>query len=180
MAKIVRAVAGILQHGDRVFMASRPLGKVHALSWEFPGGKLENVETASEALVRELKEEIGVEAEVEDCSFLTFITQSYDHADVELYVMRVTKWRGEPSAREGAENANGVFEIGTEYLVPSTGYCRCDPLLSGQTQPRSSSPRLSVSAAKTQLRPLHRDSAPYSGINCTSSNLGEPRCPMSL
>ena len=53
--------------------------------------------------MRELKEEIGVEAEVEDCSFLTFITQSYDHADVELYVMRVTKWRGEPSAREGQE-----------------------------------------------------------------------------
>jgi 8-oxo-dGTP diphosphatase len=103
MAKIVRAVAGILQQGDCVFMASRPIGKVHALSWEFPGGKLEHTETAAEALVRELKEEIGVDAKLADCSFLTFITQSYAHADVELYVMRVTQWQGEPVAKEGQE-----------------------------------------------------------------------------
>lgn len=103
MAKIIRAVAGILKKNNQVFMASRPLGKVHALSWEFPGGKLEAGEGAIDALIRELKEEIGVEVQAADCVPLTFITQSYDHGDVELDVVCVTKWSGEPIAKEGQD-----------------------------------------------------------------------------
>lgn len=103
MAKIIRAVAGVLQNGPLVFMASRPADKVHPLSWEFPGGKLEHGETAAQALVRELKEEIGIEALVDKCTHLTFITQSYAHGDVELYVLRVTDWIGEPRSLEGQE-----------------------------------------------------------------------------
>lgn len=103
MAKIIRAVAGILQIGPKVFMASRPLGKTHALSWEFPGGKLEYGETPPEALVRELYEEIGVKASVDDCVPFTFINQSYAHGDVELEVLKVSRWQGDPTPCEGQE-----------------------------------------------------------------------------
>src|SRR6185437_1885078 len=101
--RVIRAVAGILQNGSHVFMSSRPIGKVHALSWEFPGGKLETDETAAEALVRELKEEIGIEVSVKNCVPLTFIAQSYAHGDVELHVLKVTSWTGEPCSLEGQE-----------------------------------------------------------------------------
>lgn len=100
---VIRAVAGILQNGSLVLMSSRPMGKVHALNWEFPGGKLEANETAAEALVRELKEEIGVDIAVHDCVPVTSINQSYDHGDVELQVLKVINWAGEPCALEGQE-----------------------------------------------------------------------------
>ncbi|HLX53331.1 MAG TPA: (deoxy)nucleoside triphosphate pyrophosphohydrolase [Aquella sp.] len=102
-SRVIRAVAGILQNGSHVFMSSRPIGKVHALSWEFPGGKLEAGETAAEALIRELKEEIGIEVQVSNCVPFTFIEQSYEHGDVELHVLKVTSWTGEPCSLEGQE-----------------------------------------------------------------------------
>lgn len=98
---IIRAVAGVLKQNNQVLMASRPLGKIHAGSWEFPGGKLEPGETAITAMVRELNEEIGVIANPTTCEHLTFITQDYPHGRVELDVVVVHEWQGTPEAIEG-------------------------------------------------------------------------------
>lgn len=103
MSKSIKAVAGILIESGRVFMASRPLGKACAGSWEFPGGKLEYNETADVALVRELREEIGIITTSNDCEHLTKIYQSYAHGDVELDVLLVKKWNGTPQALEGQD-----------------------------------------------------------------------------
>ena len=119
MAKIIKAVAGILIKDDHVFMATRPMGKVHAGSWEFPGGKIEPGESASQALVRELKEEIGITASIEDCHPLTFICQSYDHGDVELDVLMVKTWQGQITALEGQ----------TMHWQDITRPCEQEPLL---------------------------------------------------
>jgi 8-oxo-dGTP diphosphatase len=103
MVKIIRAVAGVLQFNSHVLIASRPAGKTHAFNWEFPGGKLEEGETAVDALIRELKEEIDINVSFTDCIPITFLTQSYAHGDVQLDVLKVIKWQGEPRALEGQE-----------------------------------------------------------------------------
>ena len=57
---LVAAVAMIDIDG-RVLIAQRPPGKSMAGLWEFPGGKVDPGETPEEALVSELREELGVE-----------------------------------------------------------------------------------------------------------------------
>lgn len=96
----VIAVAGVLKRGNFVLMASRPPGKIHAGSWEFPGGKLESGETAEQALIRELYEEVGVRVVAQDCEALTHIVQDYPHGQVHLDVFLVKGWEGEPQALE--------------------------------------------------------------------------------
>jgi 8-oxo-dGTP diphosphatase len=60
----VSVVGAALLRGDRV-LASRRTGPPHLAGfWEFPGGKVEEGESDLEALVRELREELGCEAEV--------------------------------------------------------------------------------------------------------------------
>ena len=56
---LVAAVA-LLDPDGRVLIAQRPPGKAMAGLWEFPGGKIEDGESPEEALVRELREELGI------------------------------------------------------------------------------------------------------------------------
>jgi len=56
--------AAVIQRGDRILIAKRKHGKLHAGNWEFPGGTLEEGETCEECLKRELWEELAVRAEV--------------------------------------------------------------------------------------------------------------------
>lgn len=68
--EVVVAVA--FDKDGRFLMTSRPEGKVYAGYWEFPGGKVEAGESLEEALIREMKEELGVQVtdcrEVQRCS----------------------------------------------------------------------------------------------------------------
>lgn len=62
VARPVNVVAAVVWRGDTVLLTQRPPDRAHPLQWEFPGGKLEPDETQAEALVRELREELGVAA----------------------------------------------------------------------------------------------------------------------
>ncbi len=57
-------VAGVLQRDGKVLIGQRMARDRHGLKWEFPGGKVEAGETPKQALRRELREELGVEAEI--------------------------------------------------------------------------------------------------------------------
>lgn len=93
--KIVFVVACALVDADRrVLIARRPEGKQLAGLWEFPGGKVEAGETPEAALLRELKEELGIETKSACLAPLTFASHTYDdfHLMMPLYVCR--KWQG--------------------------------------------------------------------------------------
>jgi 8-oxo-dGTP diphosphatase len=102
--KIVEVSAAVLQRPDGSFLlAQRPADKIWAGYWEFPGGKVEQGETARDALVRELREELGITVETA-YPWLTRVF-TYPHATVKLSFFRVTEWSGELHAHEGQEFA---------------------------------------------------------------------------
>lgn len=61
---IVKVVCGIIWQDQKVFVGRRKEGKALAGYWEFPGGKIEPGETPQEALIRELREELGMEVAI--------------------------------------------------------------------------------------------------------------------
>ena len=54
------AAAALIDPDNRILIQERPEAKYKAGFWEFPGGKLETGETPEQALVRELREELGI------------------------------------------------------------------------------------------------------------------------
>jgi 8-oxo-dGTP diphosphatase len=105
-AKILLVAACALVDADgRVLIAQRPQGKAMAGLWEFPGGKIEDGERPEESLIRELKEELGIDVR-EDClAPLTFASHRYPdfHLLMPLYVCR--RWEGTVTAREAPQLA---------------------------------------------------------------------------
>jgi len=105
--ELVLVAACALVDGDgRVLVAERPAGKAMAGLWEFPGGKVGPGETPEACLIRELREELGVDTESACLAPLTFASHSYPaeegrpafHLLMPLYVCRI--WRGDPVGRE--------------------------------------------------------------------------------
>ena len=61
---MIRVVAAIIESQGRLLICQRQRGAAFALKWEFPGGKIRASETLWEALTRELREELAVEARI--------------------------------------------------------------------------------------------------------------------
>ncbi len=99
---LVTAVA-LIDPDGRILLAKRPEGKILAGLWEFPGGKVEASERPEQALIRELKEELGIDVEQSCLAPLTFASHAYDdfHLLMPLYVCR--RWKGLVQAMEGQE-----------------------------------------------------------------------------
>jgi 8-oxo-dGTP diphosphatase len=100
--KLVLVVACALIDVDgRVLIAQRPPGRPMAGLWEFPGGKVEAGEKPEATLIRELKEELGIDVKEACLAPLTFASHAYDdfHLMMPLYVCR--RWEGVVTAMEG-------------------------------------------------------------------------------
>ncbi|KXX70988.1 8-oxo-dGTP diphosphatase MutT [Flammeovirga sp. SJP92] len=85
MRKPTQVVAAvIIDDQQRILITQRPLHKSQGGLWEFPGGKVENSESNEEALVREIKEELGVKIAVGE--FIHSCQHDYGNTVIELIV----------------------------------------------------------------------------------------------
>jgi 8-oxo-dGTP diphosphatase len=95
------AAAALIDPDGRVLIAQRPEGKHLAGLWEFPGGKVEDGERPEQSLIRELREELGIEVKEPCLAPLTFASHAYPdfHLLMPLYVCR--RWEGFVTSHEG-------------------------------------------------------------------------------
>jgi 8-oxo-dGTP diphosphatase len=97
---LVSAVA-LIDPDGRVLLAQRPEGKSLAGLWEFPGGKVEQGESPEAALIRELKEELGIDTWKSCLAPLTFASHSYDDFHLLMPLFACRRWEGIARGVEG-------------------------------------------------------------------------------
>lgn len=98
--KILHISTGIIRNADgQIFITRRAADAHMANMWEFPGGKIEAGETAEQAVIRELEEEVGIIA----ASPQLFDKLEYQFPDrhITLWFWLVEQWQGEPWGKEG-------------------------------------------------------------------------------
>lgn len=102
---VLVAAAALIDADGRVLLAQRPEGKAMAGLWEFPGGKVQAGETPEAALVRELREELGLETRDSCLAPVAFASHGYEgfHLLMPLFACRV--WQGDPQPLEGQKLA---------------------------------------------------------------------------
>ena len=105
MKIVLVAAAALIDADGRVLLSKRPEVKQLGGLWEFPGGKVEAGERPETALIRELKEELGIDVAESCLAPLTFASHAYEafHLLMPLYVCR--RWKGQVIGAEGQEIA---------------------------------------------------------------------------
>ena len=117
--KLVLVVAVALVDADkRILLAQRPEGKQLAGLWEFPGGKIDAGERPEAALIRELREELGITVKEACLAPLTFASHAYEtfHLLMPLYICR--RWEGTPRGLEGQNLAWARVNELRNYPMP--------------------------------------------------------------
>jgi 8-oxo-dGTP diphosphatase len=112
------AACALIDIDGRVLLARRPEGKKMAGLWEFPGGKLQPGETPEAALIRELREELGIDVAANCLAPFAFASHAYAafHLLMPLFLCR--RWKGRPEPREGQGLAWVRPEKLAEYPMP--------------------------------------------------------------
>jgi 8-oxo-dGTP diphosphatase len=110
--------AALFDATGRVLLAERPAGKHMAGWWEFPGGKVDALESDADALLRELREELGVEARAH--REITSMSHEYPDRIVDLVLWHASITRGEPRGLDGQQlKWVDCQSLGRERLLPA-------------------------------------------------------------
>ena len=116
---LVSAVA-LIDVDGRVLLAQRPEGREMAGLWEFPGGKVEPGETPEAALIRELREELGIDTQASCLAPLTFASHAYERFHLLMPLFACRRWTGVPQGREGQRLAWArAGELGRYAMPPA-------------------------------------------------------------
>jgi 8-oxo-dGTP diphosphatase len=91
----MKVVAAVIEKDGRILICQRKAGR-HALKWEFPGGKVEAGETPRNALIRELQEELAIQAMIGDLLHRDQIAYT-NGPIIRLLFYHVTEFSGEPA-----------------------------------------------------------------------------------
>lgn len=94
------AACALIDIDGRVLLARRPEGKKLAGLWEFPGGKMNPGETPEAAVIRELKEELGIDVTAACLAPFAFASHDYESFHLLMPLFLCRRWRGVPRARE--------------------------------------------------------------------------------
>ena len=95
---MVHVAAALIRRGDRFLICQRPAHKARGLLWEFVGGKVESGETPEQALVRECREELGVDTEADD--IFADLVHEYPDLTIRLTLFNTRIVAGEPRKLE--------------------------------------------------------------------------------
>lgn len=95
------AACALIDTDGRILMSQRPIGKSHAGLWEFPGGKIEEGERPEQAIVRELREELGIEPCERCLQPFSFASHAYDEFDLLMPLYLCRQWDGMARPAEG-------------------------------------------------------------------------------
>lgn len=86
--------AGLIWRDGKLLITRRPKGSHLAGYWEFPGGKQETGETREECLRREIREELGVDVQVD--RWLLRVDHDYETKSISLHLFQCSHLKGEP------------------------------------------------------------------------------------
>ncbi|MFK3662793.1 pyrimidine (deoxy)nucleoside triphosphate diphosphatase [Scandinavium sp. NPDC088450] len=101
MLKTIDVVAAILERNGLILLAQRPPHADQPGMWEFPGGKVETGETQPEALIRELREELGIEAL--PAEYVASHQREVSGRIIHLHAWHVPDFSGELTAHEHSQ-----------------------------------------------------------------------------
>ena len=99
---MIVAAAALVDADGRVLLQQRSPGRHMAGLWEFPGGKLESGELPEAALIRELKEELGIDADASSLSPTIFASAPVGERHMLLLLYALRKWQGVPEPRHAS------------------------------------------------------------------------------
>lgn len=100
---LIVAAAALVDHEGRVLVQRRPAGGDFAGGWEFPGGKLEPEETPEDAVVRELREELGITVDRSSLAPAGFASEQAGGRRLLLLLFACRRWTGTPQPLHAAE-----------------------------------------------------------------------------
>lgn len=122
MMNIVEVVAALIWNGEKFMICQRPVNKKRGLLWEFVGGKVEKGESKERALIRECKEELDIEIEV-DSEFIS-TKHTYPDITINLTVFNSRIVGGKPTLLEHKD-----LKWITKNEIPKYNFCPADVVI---------------------------------------------------